>query len=509
MERRWRVSSLLAATVISVAAIGLVSADPALADTTVGRAAGNYLCFGGFVAADPSYQIPAGGGVITSFSYLDDANNAGQQLDFEVLQPNADGSYTIVGHTGIQTLAGSDGVETFPADIPVSGGEVLGYYETGTDNCLEKGTFDNVPAQYWGSDPSIGTTLSQMSGSPIAGASLNESANLAPPSAAVPAPLSAAGNALSSTEGQQFGGAVATFSDADGQPASAYPATIDWGDGSSSTGVVTQTSAGQYEVDGSHTYAEEGTYPVSVQVSDQDGTGAQASGTAAVGDAGLSATGMGEPASPVLTTSSFAAPVASLSDANSSGSAGDFTATIDWGDGTSSEGTVTGSGGSYSVSGSHSYGADGPYTVAVHIADDGGSVVDAITHVLVYEYADQNGGSFVIGDGVAGSRVYFWGADWAAQNPLSGGDPPRAFKGFASSSAQSCGATFTARPGRSAAPPAAVASFVAVAVTGSVSKSGPEISGTVQKIVVVRTDAGYGPDLGSPRTGEVVATVCG
>ncbi len=87
-----------------------------------------------------------------------------------------------------------------------------------------------------------------------------------------------------------------------------------------------------------------------------------------------------------------------MTDGDPAGVSGDFMATIDWGDGTSSNGTVSGSGGSYSVSGSHSYAADGPYTVRVHVADAGGSAADAMSYLVVYEAAD----GFLLGDGVTG-----------------------------------------------------------------------------------------------------------
>ena len=51
--------------------------------------------------------------------------------------------------------------------------------------------------------------------------------------------------------------------------------------------------------------------------------------------------------------------IASFTDSNTTDSACGFTATIDWGDGTPSAGTVTGSNGSFAVSGGHTYADEG------------------------------------------------------------------------------------------------------------------------------------------------------
>ena len=51
--------------------------------------------------------------------------------------------------------------------------------------------------------------------------------------------------------------------------------------------------------------------------------------------------------------------VASFTDDNLTDTAGAFTATIDWGDGTTDTGTVTGSNGSFKVEGAHTYADEG------------------------------------------------------------------------------------------------------------------------------------------------------
>src|SRR5262249_8196069 len=55
------------------------------------------------------------------------------------------------------------------------------------------------------------------------------------------------------------------------EPASDFSATIDWGDGSSSDGTVIQAEA-TYSVQGSHTYTDERTYPITVVITETGAT---------------------------------------------------------------------------------------------------------------------------------------------------------------------------------------------------------------------------------------------
>ncbi len=154
-------------------------------------------------------------------------------------------------------------------------------------------------------------------------------------------------------------------------PASFAAATIDWGDGSPSSKVPVPANA----VEGSHVYLEEGTYPIAVVVDDLDGAVTLA-GTATVVDAPLSA---GAISFSVAKKTAFPQRVTSFTDADPNAAASDFTATIAWGDGQSSAGTVSPvPGGGFAVSGSHKYAAKGSYAVAVHVADEGGSTADVV-----------------------------------------------------------------------------------------------------------------------------------
>ena len=60
--------------------------------------------------------------------------------------------------------------------------------------------------------------------------------------------------------------------------------------------------------------------------------------------------------------------VATFTDPDSSDAASDFSATINWGDGASSAGTISGGNGAFAVAGSHTYAAPGAYTITVGIS---------------------------------------------------------------------------------------------------------------------------------------------
>src|SRR5204862_1633105 len=167
--------------------------------------------------------------------------------------------------------------------------------------------------------------------------------------------------------------------------ASDFTAMISWGDGHTSAGTVTASGPGSFLVLGTNTYAEEGSYPVSVTISDAGGSTASTSGTASVADAVLSASAV-----PVVATegAAFSGVVASFTDANLVGVASDFTATITWGDGHTSAGTVTATGpGRFQVVGSNTYAEEGSYPVRVTITDVGGSAASTSTTASVADAA--------------------------------------------------------------------------------------------------------------------------
>ncbi len=140
-----------------------------------------------------------------------------------------------------------------------------------------------------------------------------------------------------------------------------FLATINWGDATTSPGTVTG-GGGTFQVSGTHTYAAAGTFPVTVTLSDDPpGTAtAQTTSTAHVAS-GLAVTAT---SFSVAEAAPFNGTVATFSDSNTALTPASFTATIAWGDGTTTAGTVTGGSGSFTVTGQHTYADEGSFTDA-------------------------------------------------------------------------------------------------------------------------------------------------
>jgi hypothetical protein len=181
---------------------------------------------------------------------------------------------------------------------------------------------------------------------------------------------------LNATEGISTGTVVvASFTDPGGsEPVGDYGAAIQWGDGSSTSGTIVDLGNGQFNVTASHVYPDEGNKTLTVTLTHDQLSAVAASATVHIADAPLTAT-----ATPFVPLQGIAlnnTPVATFVDANPAGNLSDFTATINWGDGTTaSTGTITqpgGTGTAFTVAGTHTYAAPGTETVTVTITDVGG-----------------------------------------------------------------------------------------------------------------------------------------
>src|SRR5215471_3023927 len=103
--------------------------------------------------------------------------------------------------------------------------------------------------------------------------------------------ISPSGAALSCTESVNCSAVVAIFTSNDPMPqlAANYSATINWDDGSTSTGTITSNGSGGFNVSGGHTYSEEGTFQIAVVIHDSvDNSQSTVNGSATVADAPLS-----------------------------------------------------------------------------------------------------------------------------------------------------------------------------------------------------------------------------
>ncbi|HVX15013.1 MAG TPA: TIGR03118 family protein [Pirellulales bacterium] len=235
---------------------------------------------------------------------------------------------------------------------------------------------------------------------------------------AVNTPLAGDGADLTGTEGITLSGTIATFSSTNvGAPPSDFSTTINWGDGSSSAGTIVPNGDGGFNVLGSHKFAEEGTYSVAVSINDANDDDFTMTASVSVGDAALDATGV--PVNPAQGITVSGAAVATFTDEGGAEPVANYSATIDWGDGTSSTGTISESGSTFTVTGSHTYAAAGAHTITTHILDEGGSTA-TVTSSTAGGFLRLNLVSDQPGDGLIldPNLVNPWGVAYLPDGPF-------------------------------------------------------------------------------------------
>jgi VCBS repeat-containing protein len=180
------------------------------------------------------------------------------------------------------------------------------------------------------------------------------------------------------------GTTVATFSDTDAtQAASTFTASINWGDGTTTSGIISGAN-GSFTVSGGHVYADEGQNTATVTVTSTfAGTQLSLSGTVAVSDALLTAT----PGTISGTEGTAINPtVATFTDANPNATLSDFSAMINWGDGSVTPGTVVAqAGGGFAVQGGHTYAEEGHCQTTVTVDDIGGSTTTTVSTTAIVD----------------------------------------------------------------------------------------------------------------------------
>src|SRR5215831_9331680 len=133
-------------------------------------------------------------------------------------------------------------------------------------------------------------------------------------------------------EGLLFNGPVAVFSDPGrSDPASSYSASVSWGDGSSADSVTPSLVNGQLTVTDSHTYAEEGQYPLKVTVTNNTAMTSASGSTPieVVDQAPLVSVLPINPQEGAL----LSGPVATFTDPGGAEAPSTYSASIAWGDG--------------------------------------------------------------------------------------------------------------------------------------------------------------------------------
>jgi hypothetical protein len=218
--------------------------------------------------------------------------------------------------------------------------------------------------------------------------------------------LQVLGTSIQATTNMAFTGTVATIGNAvSGETSANFTATIDWGDGTTSTGTVVADPNGGFDVVGTHTYTTGGdtgeggegwwrgaprfpnhgrnfgsgvsSFTVGVTVYDSVTTNtATAVSLATVTPTAPNLVVTGQNISATSGTS-FTTNVATFTDADGNTDPTKYKAVIVWGDGSVSAGTVTADPTKgFDVSGTHTYANGGIYNVYVTLRDgDGDSAV--------------------------------------------------------------------------------------------------------------------------------------
>jgi len=238
--------------------------------------------------------------------------------------------------------------------------------------------------------------------------------------------LTVQGVAVNAVEGNDTGAitvATCTTPDLNSQ-AGDFTAVVSWGDGTTDTASISGGN-GSFTVTDDHTYAEKGSFPVSVTISDASGANTTVGSTATVTDAALTLTG-GFQLGDAMSNPQSMFTVASFTDANPNASKSDYTVSINWGDGNITSGAYVQSAGDgvFLIVAPHSYTLPFPQigplteTVTVTLTDADGASASTTSTVVVGQVmagVPATMGNWVFQD----ANTYAKASDFVAQGQTS------------------------------------------------------------------------------------------
>ncbi len=372
------ISGTLPAATTAVRAIGIRGSQTGTIDIT-----GNTLNGGGVASNGPT-TIPVTGVLIQSNDPTAGALTAAATIDLtNNLITGFENGITVRDTTGAGSYGNlASGVQVNVNTNSIAGNSLYGLQSGST------GATINASDNWWGSangpTTPLNTYASSGTGDTVSGNvnvvswyTSGDHTSQTPgwyPAAALDttAPTVSAPSDQSAGEGAAATINLGSFTDADG---SAWHAVIAWGDGG--TADFYPSAAGSLGTL-SHTYAEESTgagYAVTVTVIDQAGNSASAGFHVGVTDPAVLPTALNFSA---VTGVAFTnVPVATFTDPGGPEAVANYSATINWGDNTTSDVTWNGSawvgggisvsGSTFTVAGNHTYSSVGTYPITVTI----------------------------------------------------------------------------------------------------------------------------------------------
>jgi len=210
-----------------------------------------------------------------------------------------------------------------------------------------------------------------------------------------PQPIESTDPDIFANTGQLFSGPIATFVSSD--PGD-FTYTLTYGNNTVSTGTITNDPSGIYTINGSVTYNTDGTYPTLLTITSSTGDVATFNGQAvSTSSVPLVAQGVSVSGQKDVALAANVSGQSSLVVAQFSGPAASYTATINWGDNTSTTAQIVSAGNDqYYVevpaNASKTYSALGSFTITTTITDGTNTVTATSTATIgaVPVVASQN-----------------------------------------------------------------------------------------------------------------------